>query len=165
MAQLVEQLIRNQQVAGSSPATSLEPVAFFLQKNCTYRIVLFQRRQTIPNKGNPPSIKARSIHSRILRAIRIFGGLLRQILKEVRAYKAVAAKSVRCDAGGCQMDRIRRILPVEYRVRFPTGGFPEAEYKTIAVLCGLACHEGHVVCRIPIDRDRQRLPDCGRVPL
>ena len=29
MAQLVEQLIRNQQVAGSSPATSLEPVVFF----------------------------------------------------------------------------------------------------------------------------------------
>ena len=32
MAQLVEQLIRNQQVAGSSPATSLEPVVFFMQK-------------------------------------------------------------------------------------------------------------------------------------
>lgn len=46
MAQLVEQLIRNQQVAGSSPATSLEPAAFFLQKSL--RKALKQPRISVP---------------------------------------------------------------------------------------------------------------------
>ena len=46
MAQLVEQLIRNQQVAGSSPATSLEPAAFFLQKSI--KKALKQPRISVP---------------------------------------------------------------------------------------------------------------------
>ena len=89
MAQLVEQLIRNQQVAGSSPATSLEPVVFFMQKakHC---------------HGDPErKEKARtSSHFRGIRAIFIFveGNVL---------ITADPLRNLNAQIRGCKADRSR----------------------------------------------------------